>query len=233
MKRTMSVVAAALLSVSSTAAAAQSADSAPFVLIPGAAASSAFSGDSTPYFVPTGIALGFGLFLNEYSMVDVATRETLFAQSPFYFDLTLYWRFATISALATAFQLGYYNQSGTVERVVQPGGATFATSGDMRDHGVFAGVRTELPLNGDPADDTGIKLSGALSLGYGWREFDAFGGGFTQEEDGLFWRAEAGLDIPLGDSRAVLNPGLIYTHFGGDDIEAENLVGAMRIRFDF
>jgi len=220
--------------------------SAPF-LIEGSSSSSA---PGAFWLIPAAIALGYGFTFGDFEMEDVASLEVLSGGSNGYYDIILYWTLASTLAAATFLQAGYYLHENDVSRVTQTSGAVFNTNGYMRERGFFIGLAVYAYLNGlfrgdsievrrasSNAEPGGIALTGALSLGHGSQEFSAFGGGFTGTQDNNFVRAELGLDIPIGrpndDMTISLSPGLVYTKYDGGVISADNLVGVLRLKFEF
>jgi hypothetical protein len=244
-------VAAALLAGSAFSSPVVAQSSAPSFSSP---FSSAGSASSSPAFalLPAMVAVGFGAPFADFVLRDVLSGEKLSGGGSLYWDILVGWRIAQTFNALTLIQLGYFNHSGDVEKVTQPSGAEFPTTGSIKSKGVFAGVRVSgllSGLSGAIGNGVGVqraanstdtrampKINGALSFGYGRQEFSAFGGGFAQQEDSTFWRAEVGLDIPINTGKqgyVVLNPGLVYTQFSGDRIDSNNLVGIVRLKIEF
>ncbi len=149
--------------------------------------------------MPYALAIGVGMAIGGYRMKDIATQEVLSGAGAGYWDLTLYWRLAQTATALTLLQMGYFYQNADVEKVTQPGGAEFLTTGSMRERGVFIGIAYSIYLAAFLASSVAVRknatglangnqptLNTALSLGYGNQEFSAFGGGFTQDQDDLF-----------------------------------------------
>ncbi len=204
---------------------------------------------SSLQILPTAIALGVGIGLDPYEMLDYAVTETIYGGDPRYNDFILFWELSTISFLPTYLQLGYYKQRGDVERVVNSTGTSFNTNGKMKESGAFAGVGVKVPLNqmmggttnvAPPPADLGVAdepktptLNFAVSLGIGRQHFDAFGGGFSDDQVEGFRRIEAGVDIPIGEDGFYITPGVVNTKYTGSEIRGSNTIAVIRGKFKF
>jgi len=188
------------------------------------APSSSSAGGLLPYY----IALGFGRAFGDMSLRDLATVEDLYGGSNRYLDLIAAWRLYETSAMLIFWQLGLYSHTGTVERVVQPGGAVFSTNGNMKETGAFAGIGAKVPISKDAKH----TVYGAASLGYGKRKFDAFLGTFNGTGKGAFVRAEAGVNIDVGNG-FFLTPAVAVTSYNGPVISGGNTVWLLRIGTEF
>jgi len=199
--------------------------------------------------LPTSVALGFGLGLSDMELRDELSREVLSGNASRYWDLLIYWRMAQTAAVLSYVQLGYFYHRADVDKVTQPGGTVFNTTGHMTQRGLFLGFALAYYLDnilrggGEVRQDiVGMSsrpratANAGLSIGYGWQDFSAFSGSFAQDEQSLFLRAEIGADIPIStgsNSYAILNPGLVYTVFDGDSITGDNLAAVLRVKFEF
>ena len=240
-----STVAAALVASTALSTPVSAQTSAPLIV-----ESSSSSSAPGHFLVPYAIALSYGIGLGDFKMKDIATAEVLAGGTNSYWDFLIYWKIAQTAAVLTMLQAGYFDHRGDVDTVTQAGGAVFNTNGSMSTRGVFVGLAVRAYLFGFLAGDslrarrarTGPEdnqpaITGALSLGYGQQEFSAFGGGFTGQQDDMFLRAELGVEIPLSSRNTgvdiSLNPGVVYTQFDGDTISGDNLVGVLRLKFEF
>jgi hypothetical protein len=203
---------------------------------------------SSPFRGPDEIAFSLGTLLSDdgLTVMGAGGPERVNLDSPFYGNLMLLWLVAAAAAAskdkieygkvgnAAAGQVwgiraGIESSSHDVESF-QVGAAVFPTAGSYDFTGIFVGGQVEMPLSKSSRNP--VQLGFGADIGYGDASIDAFGGGFSRDADGIYFRLEAFLSFPVSD-RVNIEPGILYRSFDHGDIDDDSVLATIRTTFKF